>query len=77
MNAWTKNLYRSNTNYKIAGVCGGIAEYLGVDATLIRLAWIFATFFGGSGIIAYILAWMVMPVRGKKDADFVDSNVNI
>lgn len=45
----------------VAGVCGGIAEYLDVDATLIRLLWIFITFLGGSGIIAYLIAWVVIP----------------
>jgi phage shock protein C len=65
-----KNLYRSYTNYKLAGVCGGIGEYLGIDATLVRLAWIFATFLGGSGIIAYIICWVVMPVRNSHDANW-------
>ena len=72
-----KNLYRSHTNYKIAGVCGGIAEYLGIDATLIRLAWIFATFLGGSGIIAYIICWVVMPVRNNNDSEWIKPDIII
>lgn len=47
---------------KIAGVCGGFAEYMEIDATLVRLLWIFLVFFGGWGVIAYIVAWIVMPV---------------
>jgi phage shock protein C len=70
-----KNLYRSAANYKIAGVCGGIAEYLGIDATLIRLVWIFATFFGGSGIIAYVVAWLVMPLKENNGANFSDPTI--
>ncbi|MGI6702458.1 MAG: PspC domain-containing protein [Clostridia bacterium] len=56
-----KRLYRSQTDRKIAGVCGGIAEYFGVDSTLIRLGWILFMFAGGSGILAYIIAWLIMP----------------
>lgn len=63
MTVHTRKLYRSNKDYKLAGVCGGIAEYLGIDATLIRLGWILLTFLGGSGILAYLIAWAIMPTR--------------
>ena len=56
-----KKLYRSQTDRKIAGVCGGIAEYFDIDPTLVRLGWILFLFAGGSGILAYIIAWIVMP----------------
>ena len=56
-----KKLYRSVTDKKIAGVCGGIAEYFEVDSTIIRLAWAFFTFFWGFGLFAYILAAFVVP----------------
>jgi len=56
-----KKLYKSKTDKKIYGVCGGIAEYFNVDSTLIRLAWIIFCCLGGSGIIAYIIAAIVMP----------------
>lgn len=56
-----KKLYRSQTDRKIAGVCGGIAEYFDIDSTLVRLGWILFLFAGGSGILAYIIAWIVMP----------------
>jgi phage shock protein C len=56
-----KKLYRSDTDRKIAGVCGGIAEYFDIDSTLVRLGWILFMFAGGSGILAYIIAWLIMP----------------
>ena len=52
---------RSRTDEKIAGVCGGFAEYLEIDSTLVRLIWLAALFLGGWGFIAYIVAWIVMP----------------
>jgi phage shock protein PspC (stress-responsive transcriptional regulator) len=60
--AYEKRLTRSRTDAKIAGVCGGVAEYLGVDSTLVRLIWLFAAIFPPlPGFIAYIVAWIVMP----------------
>lgn len=57
-----KRLYRSSTNCMLADVCGGIAEYFNIDPTLIRLAWIILTCMGfGTGIIAYIIAAIVIP----------------
>ncbi len=56
-----KKLYKSATDKKIAGVCGGIAEYFNVDATLIRLAWVLFGLLGGSGLLAYIIAALIMP----------------
>jgi phage shock protein C len=59
-----KRLMRSVTDTKIAGVCGGLAEYMDVDSTVVRLVWVLVTFFTGIvfGIIAYFVAWMVMPL---------------
>ncbi len=56
-----KQLYRSVQNRRIAGVAGGIAEYFAVDPTLIRLLWLLAVFLGGSGVLGYIIAWIVIP----------------
>ena len=56
-----KKLCKSNTNKKICGVCGGIAEYLNADPTLIRLAFVLIAAAAGSGIAAYILAALIMP----------------
>ena len=58
-----KKLYRSDENKMLAGVCGGIAEYFGVDPTLIRLAWVVFSLLGGSGLLAYIIASIVIPVN--------------
>jgi phage shock protein C len=59
-----KRLMRSATDTKIAGVCGGLAEYMDVDSTVVRLVWVLVTFFTGIvfGIIAYFVAWLVMPL---------------
>ena len=56
-----KKLCKSNTNKKICGVCGGIAEYLNADPTLIRLAFVLIAAIAGSGVLAYILAALIMP----------------
>lgn len=59
-----KKLYLSETDKKITGVCGGIAEYFQVDSTLIRLGWVVLSFFPPfPGIIAYILAFIIIPKR--------------
>jgi len=58
-----KRLYRIEKDKKICGVCGGIAEYFDVDPTLIRLAWVLFSVCGGSGILAYIIAAIIMPVK--------------
>ncbi|KPL17064.1 MAG: hypothetical protein AMJ92_12195 [candidate division Zixibacteria bacterium SM23_81] len=56
-----KRLYRSRKDRKLAGVCGGIGEYFDVDPVLIRLLWIFFTLAGGGGVLAYLIAWLVVP----------------
>ncbi|MBO5702425.1 MAG: PspC domain-containing protein [Clostridia bacterium] len=56
-----KKLYKSNINKKLCGVCGGIAEYFGIDPTLVRLAWVLFTLLGGAGILAYIISAIVIP----------------
>jgi len=56
-----KRLYRSGKQKMLGGVCGGIAEYFNADPTLVRLAWVFLTLFGGSGIILYLIAWIIIP----------------
>ncbi len=56
-----KKLYKSNTDKKLAGVCGGIAEYFDIDSTLVRLIWVIIILAAGTGLIAYIIAAIVMP----------------
>ena len=55
----SKRLYKSNDK-KISGVCAGLAEYFGIDPTIVRLVWVLFTLAGGSGIFAYILADIIM-----------------
>ncbi len=61
----TKLLCRSETNRVIGGVAGGLAEYLDVDPTLIRLAFIIITLAGGSGVLLYIILWLVIPSQSQ------------
>lgn len=56
-----KRLYKSNRNRMLCGVCGGIAEYFGLDPTLVRLDWILLSALAGSGLLAYIIAAIVIP----------------
>ena len=56
-----KRLYRSNTDRMIAGVCGGIGEYFNIDPTLVRLAWAIFGCCGGAGIVAYVIAALIIP----------------
>ena len=61
-----RRLALSDSDKKLAGVCGGVAEYFDTDSTLIRLAWVvFSIFFGAivGGLVAYLLAWIIMPRR--------------
>jgi len=57
----SSRLTRSETDRVIAGVAGGIAQRFGFNATLVRLAWIVSIFFGGFGIVAYLLLWIALP----------------
>jgi len=56
-----KKLYRSLKDRKIAGVCGGLGEYFDVDSTLVRLLAVALVLAGGSGVLGYILAWIIIP----------------
>ena len=55
-----KKLSRFN-NKMIGGVCAGIAEYLGLDPTIVRIVWVLLLFFAGFGILLYLILWIVMP----------------
>ena len=55
-----KRLTRSG-NRMICGVCGGIGEYLGIDATVVRLLWVLLSVAGGAGLLAYIIAAIIIP----------------
>jgi phage shock protein C len=56
-----RRLYRSRTDRKIAGVCGGLAAYWGIDPVIPRLIWVAFALAAGAGIVAYIVCWLVIP----------------
>ena len=58
----TKRLMRSSTNKKIAGVCAGLADYFDMDPTLIRVLWLVAVLCFGTGLLAYVILWIVLPL---------------
>ena len=58
-----KRLYRVEEGKMVAGVCGGVAEYFNIDPTVVRLGWALISAFAGAGIIAYIAAAIIMPVK--------------
>ena len=60
-----KRLYRSGKEKILGGVCGGLGEYFDVDPTLIRLLWILFVFAFGTGILAYLIAWIIIPRNPK------------
>ena len=57
----SKRLYRSRSQRMICGVCGGIAEYFNIDPTIIRLAWVLFALTGGSGLLIYFIAAIIIP----------------
>jgi len=62
----TKKLYRSRSAKMIAGVCGGLGRYLGIDPTLIRLAFVLLLLFGiGSGLLVYIIMMLLVPLESE------------
>lgn len=56
------SLYRSS-NKMVGGVCAGIAEYFNIDPTIIRLLWIAAVLLAGTGVLLYLVAWVIIPER--------------
>jgi len=64
-----KKLYRSKKNRMIAGVCGGIAEYFDIDPVLVRIIAVLTIFANGIGIIAYIIAWVIIPQNPEQTSE--------
>lgn len=60
-----RRLYRSQTEKMIGGVCGGLAESLDVDPTLVRLVFVLLALLGGHGILLYLILWIVMPRKDQ------------
>ena len=61
-----KRLVRNVQDKKIGGVCAGLADYFDIDPTLVRALWIIFTLLGGSGVLAYIILWVIMPEAGTE-----------
>ena len=60
-----RKLYRSQTQRMLAGVCGGLAEYFNLDATVMRVLFLILAVFGGSGLVLYLVMWIVVPDASK------------
>ena len=60
-----KKLYRSETDSMIGGVCGGLAEYFEIDSTIVRLLFVVILLSAGSGLLAYIVLWIVLPTQSS------------
>jgi phage shock protein C len=56
-----RKLYRSRADRKLAGICGGLAKYFNVDATLIRVLFVLLAVLGGSGVVLYLALWIIVP----------------
>ena len=65
----SKKLYRSTSDRQLAGVCSGIAKYLNIDPTVIRILWVIATLFGFAGLIAYIACIFIIPEEPPRIVD--------
>ena len=59
--AQTRRLYRSRTDRKLAGVCGGLAQYFNTDATLLRVLFVVLALLGGPGLVIYLVLWIAVP----------------
>lgn len=67
----TKKLYRSRANSMIAGVCGGLGEYLDVDPNILRVVAVLLIFAKGIGLLAYLIGWIIIPRRPEMEAEVV------
>ena len=61
-----KKLYRSSKDRRVAGVCGGLAEYFKIDTTLVRLLFVVGTILGGPGLVVYIICLIFMPLEPEQ-----------
>jgi phage shock protein C len=65
----TKVLVRSRKGRMVAGVCAGVADYFGIDVTLVRvIVAVISVITGGAGVLAYLVAWVIIPEEGKKNS---------
>jgi phage shock protein C len=59
----SNRLYRSQSEKMLAGVCGGLGEFFGIDPTLVRLFFVLLALLGGHGLLVYLILWIIVPVR--------------
>jgi phage shock protein C len=59
----SKKIYRSSSDSVFAGVCGGVGEYFNIDPVIVRIIWVVVTLIGGAGILGYIIAWVIIPLK--------------
>jgi phage shock protein C len=71
-------IYRSEKNKILGGICGGLGEYFGIDPTIIRIIFVLLTIFGGSGILIYLVLWMILPSESQTEfnKDHIKNNMN-
>lgn len=74
-NGVNKSLHRSQTDKIIAGVCGGLAEYFNIDPTIVRLLFILIIALGGSGVLLYLILWLLMPKNSKEEALITEEKI--
>ena len=65
----SKKLYKANEKKMLDGVCAGVAEYFGIDPTLVRLLWVLSTFFWGTGVLLYVACMIIIP---RKPSGFIE-----
>ncbi|MFQ5824999.1 MAG: PspC domain-containing protein [bacterium] len=71
-----KRIYRSRVDRMLGGVCAGFAEYFKFDPTILRVLWVLAAFFGGFGILAYIISWIIIPENPSQTEQKTKSESN-
>lgn len=62
----TKRLYRSRSSRILGGVCGGLGDYLNIDPVIVRVIWAILFFAAGAGLLAYLIAWIIIPEEPMK-----------
>ena len=68
-----KKLYRSRDNVMVAGVAAGLADFLDIDPTIVRLIFAFSIFLGGTGLLVYVVMWMVVPEAPDASSEVVEA----
>lgn len=75
-NTTKSKLHRSRTDSMIGGVCGGLAETLGMDATQVRLFFVLVALLGGASLVMYVILWLIMPLEGQGTPTTLEENVH-